>query len=545
MNTLNKSLLFINIIYIFLIVSGNVYGVGEKTVLFGGDSTWSFAENRTGITEVNSIRPYPVLILSKPSTDYYAATGVLGNFNALTGTTYDMSVSFDESSPDYFRDSTGNYKISVSPEVEVVDRRFARSGAGAVLFNGSGADNPIVIEPHSRDALFAPGSQIRDFTIEFWLYPLNMENGEQIFSWISTRPVNGNYSIQRISCVVSKNRLLWSFVNFFSSPAVAAAAGINIEFSGSTPVIPKTWSHHLFRFDASTGMAEYLVNNTSEAIVYTTLTGSENSEVFTPIAGNNGMFILGEHFMGIMDEFKIHNVCAGRSSIDKYASYGGRMETGIMDLGNNSTVQRLEASGGRTGSINEFRENGRFRFSDDSEMQFFIRACDNPYLIRDSLWSSSVPGQNITGIQGRYVQIAVDFYPSADGSASPYLDKLKLVYKPEELPLPPRDLTAVAMDGGVQLRWKHSPDANTAGYLVYYSSSRGDFFENDAVLGVSPIDAGYKNELFINGLKNGSLYYFRVSAYNSVKEPDKYNTGEFSREVTARPLAGLTNQTFD
>jgi hypothetical protein len=138
------------------------------------------------------------------------------------------------------------------------------------------------------------------------------------------------------------------------------------------------------------------------------------------------------------------------------------------------------------------------------------------------------------------VQIAVDFYPSADGESSPYLDELHIVYLPGEPPLPPRNLTATAVDGGVMLRWRHSPDANAEGYLVYYSSTRGDLFGEGSALGPSPLDVGRTNSFFIGGLTNGTLYYFRIASYDRITGTADYNIGEFSGEVTARPLTGLS-----
>lgn len=547
-----KKVSLIQLVYIFLIVCGSVYGVGEKTIVLGGQSGWRMAQFRNGITEVRAVRPYPVLILSSATgfstAGYSAASGVLGIFEPLSESALDMSISFDENAPGFYRDTMNRYRLSVSPEIEALDRRHAKAGTGAALFNGTG---PILIEPHDRNALFSSGNRFSDFTIEFWLYPLNMENGEQILSWVSSKPaVGGNYSLQQIRCAASKNKLHWTFGNFFAS--TDGTKTVNVEFTGNTPVVPKTWSHHLVRFDSVTGMLEYIVDGNSEAIVYAAATGRENAfagsngEVYTPVTGNNGVFSLGEHFMGLIDEFKIHSVCAGRSSIQKYNVSGGRAETQAIDLGGrNSGVVRIDASGGRTsirgnGVNNEFRENGRLRFSDDSEMNFFIRANDNPYLLHESPWISFTPGQNISGIQGRYVQLAVDFYPSADGESSPYLNELRIVYMPGEPPLPPRNVTATAVDGGVLLRWRHSPDIKTAGYLVYYSPVRGDLFGEEALQGPSPVNAGYRNSLFIDGLKNGTLYYFRITAYDEVTGTAEYHAGEFSNEVTARPLAGLS-----
>jgi len=316
---MRKSLFFIHTLYSFLFVLGSVSGIGESTVVLGGASSWKMAEYRNGITEISSVRPYPVLALSsaadKTISGYSAASGVMGNFIPLTEHALDISISFDESNPSFYNDRIGNYKVSASPEIETVDHRYSRTGAGAALFNGTGS---VIVEPQSRSALFTQGNRIRDFTIEFWLYPLNMENGEQIFSWVGTRQLNGNYVIQRIRCVFNKNRLQWSFENFFTS--ADGASFVNTELSGNTPVIPKAWSHHLIRFDATTGMIEYLSNETIEAIVYSTVSGREKGSVYTPIAGNNGVIRLGERFMGIIDEFKVHSVCAGTLSRTKIYS---------------------------------------------------------------------------------------------------------------------------------------------------------------------------------------------------------------------------------
>jgi len=543
---MKKSFFITQIVYIFLFVCGSVYAVGERTISLGAGSTWKVAENRTGITEASAIRPHPVLLLSSSvavtsASGYQAASGVLGNFSALTENALDLYVSFDEKKPELFRDNAGNYKLSVPPEIELVDRVLARSGAGAALFGRYGNDpdsTPIVIQPDGRNALFAPENRIKDFTIEFWMYPLNMENGEQILSWTSTMPGS---KPQRIDCSVSKNKLKWSFINFFTP--INGSKQVNIDFTSLAPIVPKTWSHHLVRFDAATGMLEYIVDGKGESIVYATITGRENSEVHIPVVGANGRFLLGGRFSGFIDEFKIHSVCAGRSSIQRYSTYGGRIETKPVDLGAiSSGIIKINACGGRT-SIrgidihNEFRENGRFKFSDDAEMNFFVRAGENPYSMDKIPWVIFTPGSDISGVRGRYVQIAVDFYPSADGESSPYLEQLNIVFMRGEAPLPPRNLTAIAKDGSVQLRWKQSPTSGTAGYLVYYSAVREELFGNDSSLGPSPIDVGSVNSVNIDGLKNGTLYYFRVAAYDMVG--GDRNIGDFSAEVTARPLMGL------
>jgi len=203
-----------------------------------------------------------VLALSSASgasvSGYQAASGVLGTFLPMSSGAVDIALSFDESQTALFADSARNYRLQVPSAVEAAGRLYARAGSGAALFNRSSSNNSaIIIEPYSYSALFAPGNRLRDFTIEFWLYPFNMENGERILSWVAANRTGAAGSVQRITCSVSRNRMQWSFVNFFTS--VSGASNINIELTGSAPIVPKTWSHHLIRFDASTGMLEYLL----------------------------------------------------------------------------------------------------------------------------------------------------------------------------------------------------------------------------------------------------------------------------------------------
>jgi len=51
---------------------------------------------------------------------------------------------------------------------------------------------------------------------------------------------------------------------------------------------------------------------------------------------------------------------------------------------------------------------------------------------------------------------------------------------------------------------------------------------------------GRTNSFFIGGLTNGTLYYFRVASYDRITGTVNCDIGEFSIEVTARPLVGLS-----
>ncbi|GHV52928.1 hypothetical protein AGMMS49579_10880 [Spirochaetia bacterium] len=557
---MRKITLAIAVCYLLFGISGSLFGVGEKTFSIGGSAAWRLVENRSGIIEMNAVRPHPVLGL---------ASGRNASPQELGATASDLVLSFDEGRPDLFADRTGHYRVIGTAGLAAADLRWARAGNGAAFFSaaaapiGAGAvgvltsagtgsvggpSGPLVLAPRDGEALFAQGRHIRDFSMEFWLYPLNMENGEQILSWISYRPATGatgrDYIFQRIQCAAFKNRLQWNFQDFFSAPG--GEKNMSLTLNGSSPVVPKTWSHHLIRFDSDTGLLEYLVNGKTETIAYASSSGREGGEVYTPIIGEGGNFVLGSRFSGLMDEFKIQGRNEpGEPGIQKYAPKGGRMETRPIDLGEGSNdVLKLEAFGGRitlTGALvggavrNEYAGQGDFRFSDNAAIQFFIRAANNPYTWTDADWRPVMPGTDLpNSLKGRYVQIAADFYPSGDGETSPYLEEVRILYRPDEPPLPPARIMAIAGDGAVELSWGNSPSADTAGYQVYYGLAREEYLGDNAILGVSPIDAGKRTSLRIDGLENGTVYYFAIAAYT--RSPTDLNVGEFSREVSARPL---------
>jgi hypothetical protein len=87
-------------------------------------------------------------------------------------------------------------------------------------------------------------------------------------------------------------------------------------------------------------------------------------------------------------------------------------------------------------------------------------------------------------------------------------------------------------NGKVTLTWRKVNDLSVKGYLVYYGSSPRNYLGTGATQGDSPLDAGSATTIEIDGLDNGSLYYFAVTAYDTSTPRQQ---SEFGAEVSARP----------
>jgi len=580
---LNRNASCIVSFYIFcgIFVSPNL-PAAEKAIVLGAAAGWGFVDKRVQVEEMAAVRPHAVLALSsawsgssysggasagtnpRADEDILALYAAYRNFPAQESA-LDLDLRFDEGRSERFADSQGKYRINVSGSVQSVNERLARYGKGAALFTGedrySGA--PVTVLP-SASALFAPGRSVRDFSIEFWLYPNTMENGEQIVAWTAAEN-------QRILCEASRNRLRWTFRELFTPPENLRSPGIrsgntaaggrprlNITLESKSAQVPRKWSHHLIRYNGDTGLLEYLINGQIESTAHTTSSGREGGDVYTPLINREGVFVLGGRFSGMLDEFRIYNKvinAPGHSALKqqertalelpelaKFPREGGRVETRTIDLGTpGSELLKLEASGGRLASTargtavkNTYAGRGNFRFSDNSTLQFFVRAGEEPYRFGQTPWIPVVPGEMVPGaIFGRYVQVAVAFYPSGDCETSPYLEELRIVYNSNDPPYPPSWVNARAVDGAVELSWRASPDEDVRGYLVYYGTTSGVYYGQGALLGHSPLDVGNRTSFRIDGLRNGTLYFFAIVAYDETgSRPDSV----FSREVSARPL---------
>ncbi|MBP5284231.1 MAG: fibronectin type III domain-containing protein, partial [Treponema sp.] len=176
-----------------------------------------------------------------------------------------------------------------------------------------------------------------------------------------------------------------------------------------------------------------------------------------------------------------------------------------------------------------------------TEVKFYVRSSDTCYGWKENepKWQEVIPGEEISELKGVYFQVAAELLPDGWGTVTPSITQISLNYIEQEAPLPPFTVYAESGDSCVTLTWSYSVDENADGYYIYYGNRSGEYLGRTALEGPSPVKAGNTTSITLTGLKNGTIYYFAVSAYSKV---DGRINGTLSKEVFARPSARLTKK---
>lgn len=371
------------------------------------------------------------------------------------------------------------------------------------------------------------------FSIEFWLCPSLVENGEVIFNWESSKNVRGRLIYQLLNCIFDGGRLDWTISNLFDSYTGPEGNG-ELHLKGSSTIIPDTWSYHALSYDCETGILEYLVNGVTEDIKYITSTGKEGGEIDLVVMGSPSELEFCNEYTGKIDEIRILRrpysppdyqsaEAAGALGRMLYQPAGGRFETSPIVVSTGSVLNKLTAE---------------MNVPSQTEVSFFVRSGDNYFNWTDSYpeWKPVESGKAISGVSGMYFQVACELYPDGNGSVSPSVTTLTLDFTELPLPLPPFTVKAEAGNGCVTLKWNYSVDDTAGGYYIYYGNRPGEYLGRIAAEGPSPVNAGNTTTYTLTGLENGKIYYFAIASWSAL---DDRIVGPLSKEVFARPLQRL------
>ena len=434
---------------------------------------------------------------------------------------------------DRLRDEAERYRIA--EKKQLVQRGFSALGGGSAVFRG---DSPVVLQATS-EAMLAPGKGWRDFTIEFWLYPSRVEDGETVLEWQGGRTSSGTFESQDIRASFQGSRLVWTFQNLFApSPATPA---VTVTVRGDSLLIPKQWHHHLIRYRASSGLLEYLVDGKTEGLTHATPSGTEDSHPYGAVIGprTKGELVLGGHYNGAIDELRLTRAWVENPQHDQYLADFATKGTAISRIFDlkfpDSTVDSVKvraSTEGNTALTWSFRmaETIRYQWTFSGET---TRSLTTPAAEEDS-WIRFQPGQDLSRMaSGRYLQFRIDLLPSGTGSETPRINSIVVSTRPDPPPPAPVGLEIIPGDGQVTVRWKPVLQGSVQGYLVFFGPRPGQTQGTVSGQGTSPLDVGKVTETVLSGLLNDQIYYVSVAAYRSTA------VSAVSRELPGRPQRKL------
>jgi hypothetical protein len=424
-------------------------------------------------------------------------------------------------------DATGAWRVAspagaaAGETAPLILEAAACIGAGGAAFQSRG-DGLVLAGP--TGGLFAPGSTWGDFTIEFWLHPAVLANGETVLSWEGGVREGGGVAAQALRAFIRDRRLVWEARDLFALPN---GRRLSFTLTGIRQLLPRTWHHHLLRFDSRIGLLEYALDGEVEAVVHTTDTGSERGSVAVPSVGTAapGPLLVASKYTGFLDELRISRRFVDPPSLQRFAGRAATAVSGIIDLRHAATrLVRIETVQSTPADSAVF---SYYRLTDVLGRP--ATASSGP----EAGWIPFAPGAPMPETaRGRYLQVMVELFPDGERTVAPSLSSIRIVYEPNLPPLAPAGVAATPGNGKVTLSWRRVDDPEVKGYEVYYGSSPGSYFGEGAAQGASPLDVGDVTQVEITGLENGALYYFAVSAYDGSAPRER---SPFSTEVGARP----------
>ena len=431
--------------------------------------------------------------------------------NKQTPTYYhDLLMHFDSN----LTDVMDNYKAS---SIDYDDKYgLPRYGTASLFLPNKNYFIELIPKPNT---FFNTSNNISSFTIEFFLKPAKFLINNKVLSKLGPYETDdGQKSYGGMIAYVEKNRLVWKFDNFFFLNGESKA----VELSVGSFLNSEEWSHHSISFDASTGRLTKYLNGREEEIVYVTSTGQQYGSIYYPKfdSNNQNSVYLGGGFLGEIDEFSITKVAKNKFNIEQYRNQS-EVVTKVIDL---------ESQYSFISNINVERE-----LKNGNDVFIYYRASQMYFLENDIQveWKTFDPNSNIN-INSRYIQIKLIFASSGNNETTPMVGRMSIDYEILPPPTMPTDLKAYASDKSVKLVWRGvSQFSSVTGYKIYYGTKPGIYDTEN-----SPIVVSKTNEYIINNLKNDTLYYFTISAFDNLGENHQ---SEFAKEVYARPRSFYSN----
>ncbi len=466
---------------------------------------------------------------------------ILDDASPIPDESTDLYLHFDDCRKNYVSMNTPNYRagaVEIFPSEDI--KKYGRSSAGFLRYS-----NRIEIKPLA-ESLFFSEKFLPSFTIDFFLYPVALHDGDSVLTWYAPTVDSGD-AFSGFKAFFKNGKLHWKldsvFYNQDGGPVQVLAAEMD-----RAPL--NEWHHHALHYDSSTGMLVLYYDGKESSIRWLTKSGEEGG---TLLRGRISPYLapsitIGEKFLGYIDEFRISR---GKAPffLANYKLEGVVMSE-VLDLENVGTkfVKIMWDSTEDNGtSIRLFLRMSNLYFLPASErLQKTGERVSPEYpgivMAEASTHSAPewVPVRSNTELRdrvlsGRYLQWKAVLY-GTEGRYTPVLHAITVQIEPDPPPGAPILLEARPMSRGALIKWVKNTERDVVGYKVYYGNATKNYFGRGALLGDSPVfvaasvDAGDTEMLELKGLENERVYFISVTAVDSARQE-----GGFSRELIVRP----------
>ncbi len=381
------------------------------------------------------------------------------------------------------------------PKYLLQKKRFSFSSRTKVFGDSSAKfarpNSTLEIRPN-HGSLFRQTQATGSFTIEFWLNPSTLSNGEIIFKRYG--PVIERGKIAKYSgivCQIENRRLKWSFHHIFHSLRWKENHPIDltqfIEIKGIKRLKRNQWAHHALSYDATTGKLTYFRNGDEKVSQFVTDTGQPGDTILTPrfYPQVRSMLTIGERYYGYMDEFMISRIAKtsrknrihiiGQDNegkyfnIQKYTAQEGEVVSNVEDLKHTGSFLKkvklnLEQNNGSL-IILEYRMRD-YPFRGDGK--------EVPWVSLDTYHPSTRLNHETTG---RYFQWRAILKAGHQGKYTPIFKDISFHFEIDRKPSPPKNLLAYSSEGQVILKWIGNVEKDVNRYRIYYGIKTKNYID--------------------------------------------------------------------
>ncbi len=407
-------------------------------------------------------------------------------------------------------DSSILHGIMYSKDIRYIS---GTNGGDAILFPN--IRSYVKINYYLGDNMHNFYDTMTSFTLEFFLNPYRIRMNSQILSKTTIYNDNGATKYSGVRANIINGRLVWQFNNLFSYNGVYT----NVILSEGEYLKENEWRHHSVSFDASTGKLVKYIDGLEDQIIYLTSTGDASGSPYIIEFENIKLdpLYLGQGFIGALDAFYFTPHYKQNFNLYGY-TIDGEVISKVIDFQNKNTfIDSINYAG---------------NFTNGSYIDLYYRTSDYYFAPNDLNidWQPLKYNTNtIKDGRSRYIQIRSVLKSNVDRNITPVLNNVSIVYHYAKEPLIPINLNASAVNGSsVMLKWEGSHE-NITGYKIYYGTKSGIY--NDTQY--KPIVIGNQSEYVVEGLNEGEVYYFTITAIGG--EGGNIESG-YSKEVYVRPV---------